>query len=279
MHALIPLDLATKRLPDSAIGPDNCSPLFWLVDTLRTKMSRRLIYIWSALNFLYLCSGLLAIVFSLVLRLQTESGSSASLTLRKLILDNSDLDGALILGGMVLISWTISILAIVSTLGRRNSYHALYALNWSLVLVAVATITIGCAVWFTTLRPRAEFSHIWHTQPDVIQQQLQDYFGCCGYYNATIAGLFNAQTGFCADVANGQNTTAAPPCVGFIFQDDSFTLNNFFSAIFGYAAVETALFLATACIIDWRKELVRFELIDQHSKAPFWNPSFRAMKA
>lgn len=80
--------------------------------------------------------------------------------------------------------------------------------------------------------------------------------------NATTAGLFQVTTGFCADVAAGTNDTAIFGCANTILAEADFDLNNLFSTIFGFTCIQSALFLITCCVINWRHEELRFRKID-----------------
>lgn len=86
------------------------------------------------------------------------------------------------------------------------------------VCTAIATIVVGVLVWFFTLTPRAAFADIWRAQTPATQTYLQNTVSppfpftgkaddaqlqCCGYWDASITGLFTATTGFCAAVAAG----------------------------------------------------------------------------
>jgi hypothetical protein len=73
--------------------------------------------------------------------------------------------------------------------------------NITIVISAISTMAIGTAVWFFTLRQRADFETVWKKHDSSVKDFLQDSLQCCGYWNATAAGLFQASTtttGFCA---------------------------------------------------------------------------------
>jgi len=228
-------------------------------------MVRKLIYVWSALDGLYITSGLGAILFSIVVKSSNAApGVLNSLTLRSLVISDMDLTAALVLGVIIALSWMVGIAGAVTGLkkGKRHTF-GLLAFNWSILAAATATTLIGCAVWFFTLQPRQEFFEIWNVQSQATQQFLQDTLQCCGYFDATTAQGFTAPSGFCAAVAAQTNTTAVQPCVTPITAFEDYTLNNVFSLTFGFVAIQTALFLATCCLINVRCEEERFRLIDE----------------
>lgn len=228
-------------------------------------MGKRLKIVWGVLDALFLATGLFAIIFSVFVRMGNPSpGTLNSLTLRSLVISDMDLTAALVLGILILISWLIGLYgAITGLAGGRRLTGGYIAFNWSIVVVAVITTIMGCIVWYFTLQPRKEFFAIWQDQPQSTQQFLQDTLSCCGFFNTTAAGGFNAPTGFCSAIAAGTNTTVISACITPILAFEDYTLNNVFSVTFGFVCVQTALFLATCCMINVRVEEERFRLIDE----------------
>lgn len=110
---------------------------------------------------------------------------------------------ALVLGSAITLSFLFSIFALLHTRRSGTKTTVLSIFNATVIFVGIATLSIGCAVWFFTLRPRAEFAAIWTEQTPTMQAWLQDNLQCCGYWNASSAGLFTSNTGFCgtAEVA------------------------------------------------------------------------------
>jgi len=227
-------------------------------------MGSKLIYVWWSLSALYLASAVAAIVFSVVVRISDTPGKLSDTTLRSLVISELDLNAALGLGALILISWIIGLYGVLTGMvkGKRQT-AGLVAFNWSLVAIVMITTIIGAIIWFFTLQPRAELFEIWQVQPQATQQFLQDTLKCCGYFDATTAGGFNAPGGFCADVAAQTNATVVQACVTPIVAFEDYTLNNIFSLDFGFVAIQVALFLATCCLINVRTEEERFRLIDE----------------
>jgi len=228
-------------------------------------MGHKLKIVWTALDTLYLASGIAAIIFSVFVRMgNPASGMLNDQTLRSLVIRDMNLNAAMVLGIMILASWLISVYAAVTGLakGRRRT-GGFIVFNWSLIAVAITTTIIGSIIWFFTLQPRSEFFAIWNDQPQATQQFLQDTLHCCGFFNLTTAGGFNAPSGFCVASAAGTNTTAVPNCDTPILAFEDYTLNNIFSVTYGFVAIQVALFLATCCMINVRVEEERFRLIDE----------------
>jgi len=102
-------------------------------------MGRNLIYIWSALDVLYLGIGIGCIVFSAFIRMSNPApGHLTKTTLRTLVISNMDLNAALILGIMTLISWAIGLYGTMTGMvkGKRQT-AGLVAFNGSLVVIGM----------------------------------------------------------------------------------------------------------------------------------------------
>lgn len=215
------------------------------------------------LDSLYLAAGIVLIVVAEVFRMSDGSGSSlGKMTLRRLVVSDSDLTGGIVLGVMFLISFLFSIPGYITSKGhdeRGATTKGLATFAWTLVVTVLTNIVVGSAIWFFTLRERNEFYSVWLKQPAATQAFLQDSLQCCGYWNATAAGSFTVNTGFCANV---QNVTA-DPCVTPITSFADTLLNDIFSTIFGFMAVQVLLFLCTICVINDRHEEERFRKIDE----------------
>jgi len=228
-------------------------------------MGKRLKIVWASLHTGYLATGLIAVVFSIFVRLgNPQPGVLNSLTLRSLVIDDSDLTAALVLGIMIVLSWLVGLYGAITGFAKgRRLTGGFLAFNWSLIAISIVTTIMGCIVWTVTLTPKRDFFAIWQAQPVATQAFLQETLNCCGFFGATAAGGFNAPTGFCAPVAAGTNNTAIAACVTPILAFEDYTLNNVFSVTFGFVAVQVALFLATCCMINVRVEEERFRLIDE----------------
>ena len=96
---------------------------------------------------------------------------------------------AIALGSYILLSFGYSLFAIFHTRKAGTRTRILSIFNITIVLAAVSTMAIGTAVWFFTLRQRADFETVWIDHSSEVKQFLQDSLQCCGYWNATAAGL------------------------------------------------------------------------------------------
>ncbi|KAG8905129.1 phospholipid scramblase 1 [Tulasnella sp. 403] len=208
--------------------------------------SKQLKATWAFFNFLLLAAGAIAIAFSIVWR--------APNVVRNFIVGESELNAGLVLGIAFVVTWMISIAAILQ---QNHVTVGLVITNWTLILDASATLFIGCAIWYYTLMPTKNFLDQWqHSTPERLQA-LQDTLSCCGYRNST---EFAVNAGFCADPTFA---SSQPGCSTLILPHADYTLNNIFSSIFGFMAVVIGFFLATVCMVYRRKQQERFRKIDE----------------
>jgi len=228
-------------------------------------MGRRLKIVWGILDSLYLGSALFAIIFAIFIKMgNPATGRTAKHTLRSLVISNYYTNAAIALGALIIASWLVGLYGAITGMAKgKRRVGGFIAFNWSLIAVAAATTIIGSIIWFLTLRPRNEFFAIWQEQDLTVQAYLQDTLQCCGFFDVTVAGGFNAMSTFCSTFAAGTNSTAATNCVIPILAFEDYALNNIFSTCYGFVAIQAALFLATCCMINVRVEEERFRLIDE----------------
>jgi len=207
--------------------------------------------VWALFDFALLAAGGLSIAFSIIWR--------APNLLLNLVFSPADLTAGMVLGIMLLITFLISIGAVL----QRNSVTiGLALLNWVLVVDGIAVIFIGSWFWFFSLRERDNFHKIFAAQTPAIRIAIQDKLQCCGYFNSTdlveIGGTFCADSNFVSVTNNATGNFCVTPITAFA----DYALNNTFSSIYGFMAVVLGLFLASLCVINKRKEDERFKKID-----------------
>jgi hypothetical protein len=208
--------------------------------------SKALMGTWIALDIMLLAAGAISVAFSIIWR-------APNLVLN-LVISSNDLTAGLILGILLLVTWVISVGAIVQA---NHVTLGLKILNVVLIADAVALTSVGSFIWFFTLRERANFMKVFYEQSTAVQGQLQDHFSCCMYMN-NVTDPF-VQSNFCTSDAFARNSTM---CVGPITAAADYTLNNVFTSIYGFGAIVSALFITSLCVINMRMEEVRFKKID-----------------
>jgi hypothetical protein len=213
-------------------------------------VSRKLLGVWAFLDLCLLASGAIALTFSLVWR--------APNLLRNMVFSHADLTAGLALGISLLITFAISVGAIIQA---NHVTIGLVILNWVLVLDGLGVVVVGTFVWFYTLQERSNFKQFFTALSADQRISIQDELHCCGYY-----GVSDAQIGgaYCQNKTFVQTTVANQSnfCVGPITAFADRSLNLTFTTIYGYMAVIICLLLASLCVIKKRLEDERFKKID-----------------
>jgi len=208
--------------------------------------------VWAALDILLLAAGVISLVLSMVWRSPN--------ILMNMVLSSADLTAGTLLGIALLITFVISVGAIVQ---RNHVTIGLVILNYALLADALAILVIGTFVWFYTLQERAEFHKLWIDAPRETRIFLQDQFKCCGYFNSTDAVEIGGSFCTSQDVANRLNATVLSNfCVTPVTAFADMTLNNIFTTVYGFMAIVLCLLLASLCVIKKRQEDERFKKID-----------------
>lgn len=216
-------------------------------------VSPKLMAVWAFFDFLLLAAGAVTLALSFMWR--------APDILMNMVLSNADLTAGTVLGVALLITFALSVGAVVQ---RNHVTIGLVILNYALLLDAVGIVVIGTFVWYFTLQERANLRVLWGQATPAIRIALQDRFQCCGYLNATdlpeIGGSFCKSQDFLASLpVNVEETSfCVKPITGFA---DS-TLNSIFTTVYGFMAIVLCLLLATLCVIKKRQEDERFKKID-----------------
>lgn len=208
--------------------------------------------VWTALDVCLLACGVIALALSLAWK--------APNVLMNMVLSTADLTAGTILGVALLITFAISIGAIVQ---RNHVTIGLVILNWALLIDALGIVVIGTFVWFFTLQERDNFHKLWLEATPAVRLTLQDQLKCCGYFNGTdaveIGGSFCSSQAV-VDALNPEVVTNF--CVTAVTDFADMTLNNVFTTVYGFMAVVLCMLLASLCVIKKRQEDERFKRID-----------------
>jgi len=130
--------------------------------------------IWVALDFLLLAAGGISIALSIVWR--------APNILMNMVLSEADLTAGLILGIALIVTFVVSIGAIIQ---RNHVTIGLVILNYTLLIDSLGILIIGTFVWVFTLHERDNFHKLWAEATPTMRIALQDQLKCCGYFNGT----------------------------------------------------------------------------------------------
>jgi len=214
-------------------------------------VSKKLMGVWVALDFLLLAAGVISVALSIVWR--------APNILLNMVLSSRDLTAGMILGVALILTFFVSVGGIVQ---RNHVTIGLVVLNYALLIDSLAICVIGTGIWFFTLQMRANLQPLWLQSTPAVRQALQDQFQCCGYFNGSdtpeIAGYCQS-----TEFVNALNTSVPQNfCVTPITDFAHMTLNNIFTTVYGFMAIVLCLLLATLCVIKKRQEDERFKKID-----------------
>ncbi|WWC68125.1 uncharacterized protein I206_102047 [Kwoniella pini CBS 10737] len=217
---------------------------------------RKLIIIWSFLNFCLFSAGILLITLSILL-------SKPDYLILSLISTKINLKIiGITLGSTYIFSTIFSIISILFS-SIENS-NLLKILNIWLIIIAFLTLIFGSYIWIFSLNQISTFFEIWLNQSINIQERIQDKFQCCGYFNGTLEGGFKNQIGFCSNSIFASNQIGCQSIITSAKSPGSdFTLENIFTSIYGFEIIIGLLFLITVCLINERQIKVRFKRIDE----------------
>jgi len=204
------------------------------------------------MSFFLLVAGALTLALSFVWR--------APNLLLNLVITKGYLTEGLVLGVVLLATWALSVGAIIQP---THVTRPLVVLNWMLIVDAIVILVVGTDIWFYTLQERANYHAVFAAQTPATIIALQDKLKCCGYFNSTdlaqVGGAFCANQTFIEVTNNATGNFCVTPMTAFA----DMTLNLTFSTIYGYMSIVILLFLASVCVINKRKEEMRFQRIDE----------------
>lgn len=205
--------------------------------------SKSLMLVWGVLDFLMLAAGGALIAFSVVFR--------APDAIRNLVLNPPDLDFALALGIIYVVTFAVSIGAVIQ---RNHITIGLAILNWVLIINTTITVVYGSTLWFMTLQEHANYANVWNATTPAARIAVQEKLHCCGFANNTAVEA----SGFCANPTNALDNGCSVP---FVNISDTMLMDAF-TTVYSFTAILVMLFVATMCVIKKRQEQERFRRID-----------------
>jgi len=202
---------------------------------------------WWFFNATLLVAGVFSVAMSVVWR-------SPNLLLN-MIVSRMDLNFGAALGGFFLVTWAVSIGAVIQ---RNHVNIGLVILNWTLLIDMAFVLFVGSSIWYFTLHELANFHQVYSEQTPEARTLVQDMFKCCGYFNST--DLVEIGGTFCTDSTFVSQTNSF--CWLPITNKADVTLNLVFTSIYGFMAILGCLFLTSLCVINERNLEERFKKID-----------------
>ncbi|KAF8459974.1 hypothetical protein JB92DRAFT_2802455, partial [Gautieria morchelliformis] len=152
--------------------------------------SRALLAFWAFFDTVLLASGILAVVVSILWHAPNN-------TLRMLVITQEYMTAGLVLGTLLLLTFLVSIPAILSV-PARDTFRStpLTVLNILLIIDTFAVLGVGTLVWWATLRERVHFAGVFDAASVQTRSVVQDQLHCCGYWAGNDSSAVGA--GFCA---------------------------------------------------------------------------------
>lgn len=81
------------------------------------------------------------------------------------------LTAGLIMGVILLVSWLVSIGALLSP---TRSTTGFVVLNWAIVIDSIAILVVGTSLWFYTLHIQDNYLAVWEVQSNATKIAVQD---------------------------------------------------------------------------------------------------------
>ncbi|KAH9444489.1 hypothetical protein MJO28_013473 [Puccinia striiformis f. sp. tritici] len=239
----------------------------------------RYTYIFAALNVILLLTGILTLVTVLGWKhlLEQPIGSNPDIYTR-LAVGNLVIYGGFIGSASTFLTVAISVWTFATKTTRDNAQTLpLRVYMSSLIITLFITLIAASLVWFSTLRERTLFTPVWSGLPVPQRIFIQNDLKCCGWFNATLSGLFEdpLMVGFCEDpdiIRPNPDPNVVLGCVDKFDKKADDVLNNTFTLSYGFTGVQFFLFITAAALANLRIQQKRFMRIDyklRHGKGAF----------
>jgi len=202
---------------------------------------------WWFFNAALLGAGILTLSFSIIWRRPD--------VIMNMVVDRTDLNFGLVLGGFLVGSWVLSVAAVIQ---RNHITKGLVYLNWFLIITMLLVLAYASFLWFDTLHELVNFHQAFAQQSPAARIFIQDKFQCCGYFSNT--DLVEIGGNFCNNASFVAQSTSL--CWSPISKKADSILNLIFSTVYGFIAIVGLFFLSTLCVINERITEERFKKID-----------------
>ncbi|KAI5464122.1 hypothetical protein BGZ63DRAFT_421199 [Mariannaea sp. PMI_226] len=207
-----------------------------------------------AADILFLASGLMELIFSLVVRSQMNdiptNGQEATLNL---LYQRFPLTAGIVNASFILLTFVATIPGLF-----MPARGILKIGGYMVTFCAIFTLCVGVFLWVMTLRVRGDFFSVYSNQDPSVQSLIQTSFECCGYLNSTAPAFVTDTT--CPSPA------AAALLRGCATAFSSFAnvhIDNIFTVVFGIVGIDAIFVLCIACLLKDRKERERYRHIDE----------------
>jgi len=205
-------------------------------------------------DVLLLASGALLVGAGAVWQGDVSAIPTSKTVGRLLLLENCPLAAVIANGVLVIIAFLTSLPAFA--LPTSRSWLKLHC--WLVVVCMIFTLCLGLNEWMQTLTTRANLEKMWGGLGNEVQSMLQQKFECCGYQSWT-------SPRYIPDIICTNDIVASTKegCVTPFASYAERWLNYLFTSAFGIVGLDVAVLICTTMLINYRKEQLRYRLIDQ----------------
>jgi len=205
-------------------------------------------------DFVFLATGVMLITVACIWRKEMASPPTEESVGRLILLQGCPLIAVIANGGLVVFTFVVSLPAFA--LPTSRTWLKIH--SWGVVMCLLFTLVLGLNEWIQTLTTRANLQVVWGKQSRDTQSMLQQKFDCCGYVNSTTP-LYVPDAVCTNDIV----AASKEGCVTAFSSYGEKWLNYLFTAAFGVVGMDVVLLLCAAMLIRFRKEQLRYRLIDQ----------------
>ncbi|KAH0613893.1 uncharacterized protein LAJ45_02422 [Morchella importuna] len=205
-------------------------------------------------DFILLATGALLIAAGVIWEKELSTEPTTESVARFLLLKNAPLMAVIANGALIIAAFLISL----PSFALPTSRGWLKAHGWLVMVCALFTLVLGLSEWLQTLTTRANLETIWGQQNNVTQSILQQKFDCCGYMNST-SPMYVRDSVCTSDLV----AASKEGCVSAFSSYSERWLGLLFTAAFGVVGMDAVVMLCAGMLIKYRKEQLRYRLIDQ----------------
>ncbi|KAJ4264002.1 hypothetical protein NW762_006041 [Fusarium torreyae] len=207
-------------------------------------------------DILFLASGVMELIFSLVVRsLMNNMPSDGVDATRNLLYQRFPLTAGIVNAVFILVTFAATLPGLV-----MPARSFLKVSGYMVTLCSIFTMCVAVYLWVMTLKMRGQFFNIYIEQEPEVQSLIQNSFQCCGYYNSTTPAFVMDST--CSSPASAALLRG---CATSISSFANLHIDGIFTVLFGIVGIDAIFVLCIACLLKDRKERERYRHIDEKS--------------